>query len=641
MHPGSADGHGVWFGDARFLSEYRLLVGGREPRADDVLCEGGWAEFVLRAGDLEIRRHRFVSEGLHERITVLNTGRSLADAKLELVFAADFADMLAVRGVQGLPDPQPAPAIETGRGTSFSDATSSRSTEVILRPAGSPLRLHLGPGEQTTATVHVLPGGAGAEPDFDAGLGQLRQSYRDWAADCAAFETDNAQLNALLQQSRDDMRMLCDRYSTGIYPTAGLPWFAVPFGRDAFFCSLQGLPVNPEIARGALRYLAAHQGRREDPHSEEQPGKILHEVRTGPMVEHGLWPRILYGTVDATPLFLCVLAETLDWTNDIGLYEELLPAAEAALDWCDTYGDPDRDGYIEYGGGRARNQGWKDSHDSLTHVDGVHAPLPAALCEVQAYLYRGLLGMARNGRPQLAARAETLRRRLNRDFWMGPERFVAQGLDGSKRRIAAITSNPGHCLWAGILTPAHARAVATRLMSQDLFSGWGVRTLSTDAVNYDECSYHNGSVWPHDTAIAADGLRKAGFPAAAERTARAILDAGMALPDRRLPELWCGNERTAAALPNSYRNSCSPQNWAAGSVYALVTTLLGLGADAVSGRLRIAPIPTASWQRMEVTGLHFAGSRIDFAVEGERVKVGKLPRGVKVVTSPRNGRGGY
>jgi glycogen debranching enzyme len=451
-----------------------------------------------------------------------------------------------------------------------------------------------------------------------------------WADDCAAFETDNPTLNELLEQSREDMRMLLDRYPTGIYPTGGMPWFAVPFGRDALIASSFVLPMNPEVARGALRFLAAHQGLRVDPRTEEEPGKILHEVRDGEVVEKGLWPHILYGTIDATPLFLCALADTVDWTGDTALLDELWPNAEAALAWCDAYGDRDADGYIEYGIGiEARNEGWKDSGDSLTNVDGTDVSRPAALCEVQGYLYRALMGMARR-RPELEGRAFELRRRFDRDFWMPRERFIAQALDGGKRRVEAVASNPGHCLWSGILSPPSARAVAARLVAPDLFSGWGIRTLSTRAINYDPRSYHNGSVWPHDNAIAAAGLRASGFRGKAERVARATLEAGMAYADRRLPELFSGATRTPGKAPEDYEASCRPQNWGAASAFSMVSTLLGLQADASRGRLRIAPVETALWKRLEVTGLHFAGQRLDFSVEGSRVKLGRVPPGIEV-----------
>jgi glycogen debranching enzyme len=425
--------------------------------------------------------------------------------------------------------------------------------------------------------------------------------------------------------------MLCDSYPTGIYPTGGLPWYAVPFGRDQIITSIGMLPVNPEIARGVLRYLAAFQGRRIDPDTEEQPGKILHEVRTGEVVDRGLWPHVLYGTIDATPLFVCALAKTFDWTGDDSLLDELWPAAEAALEWCFRYGDVDGDGYIEYSGGRARNQGWKDSDDSLAHVDGTDPPRPAALCEVQAYLYGALIAMS-GRRPELKERAAELRRRFNRDFWMAKEKYVAQALDGAKGQVAAISSNPGHCLWAGLLPAARAAHVAERLLSPEMFNGWGIRTLSTQAINYHPGSYHNGSVWPFDTAMAAAGLRTSGFPEHAERVARALMEGGMAMPLRRMPELWRGDERETGRPPTDYANSCTPQAWSAASTYSLVTTLLGLSADARRGLLSVAPIETKLWRRVEVSGLHFHGHRIDFSVDGTQVKVGRVPQGIEVKT---------
>jgi glycogen debranching enzyme len=403
----------------------------------------------------------------------------------------------------------------------------------------------------------------------------------------------------------------------------------VPFGRDPLITSILLLHVNPELAAGVLRYLAAKQGSGLNEDSEEQPGKILHEVRTGEVVERGLWPNILYGTIDATALFLCALTETEHWTYDHRLIDELWPAAEAALEWCLNYGDAEADGYIEYRGARARNQGWKDSDDSLTNTDGSDALRPAALCEVQAYLFRGLIGMSRR-RPQLKERAEELKRRFNRDFWMPDEEFVAQALDANKSQVRAISSNPGHCLWMRILDAPKAAQVVNRLVSPELFSGWGIRTLSDRAINYDPCSYHNGSVWPFDTALSVAGMRQYGFAEESERVATALMEAVIELPMRRPPELFCGNRREPGVAPKEYWNTCTPQLWSAASVYTVVSSILGLEADPESRRLRVAPIKTRLWNRVEVAGLHFAGERIDFSVEGTRVKVGSLPAGIAI-----------
>jgi glycogen debranching enzyme len=627
-------GDGLWFADTRMLSDYRLLIGGLDPVPVSVVMEDGSASFELAARGLRVSLVRYVDGGLHDQITITNPHEAAVDEDFELVFASDFAAMFAVRGIAPeLLPPGPAPAIKTADGLVITRVDwPGQSSRVIVRPAALKRRIRFEPGTELTFLVDVVPQEPTARAsDFEAGLSRINTEYRQWRADCASIRTDNPAVNELLERSLADIRMLCDRYPTGIYPTGGLPWYAVPFGRDQIITSMGMLPINPEIARGVLRYLAAHQGRRTDSASEEQPGKILHEVRTGEIVERGLWPHVLYGTVDATPLFVCALAESVDWTGDVALFDELWTAAEAALEWCARDGDVDGDGYIEYHGGRAHNQGWKDSDDSLTHVDGADPSRPAALCEVQAYQYRALVAMSAR-RPELKERAEELRRRFNRDFWIAKQRYVAQALDGAKRQVAAISSNPGHCLWAGLLPSARAKDVADRMLSPELFNGWGIRTLSTHAVNYDPGSYHNGSVWPFDTALAAAGLRKSGFPEHAERVARALMEGGMAMPLRRMPELWRGDEREPGRPPTDYASSCTPQAWSAAAGYSLVTTLLGLRADARRGVLHVAPLETKLWRRVEVSGLHFNGHRIDFAIDGTEVKVGKLPKGIKVST---------
>jgi glycogen debranching enzyme len=625
------NGDGVWLADTRILSEFRLLIDGVEPRHVSVRAEEAWASFELEGAGIRVARVRYMDGGLRERITLSNTQDVTVERDVELVFGADFAAMLAIRGIlPDLPAPVPAQARAMPEGLLFERRGGfDGATRITVRPAGLRRHVVLAPGDEITLLVDAVPEPGTGAIDFETGLAEVKAAYPRWQADSLSVRSDNAPLNELFERSLNDLRMLCNRYPTGIYPMGGLPWFAVPFGRDPLITSIMMLPVNPDLARGVLRYLAAHQGERADEDSDEQPGKILHEVRTGEVVERGLWPHILFGTVDATPLFLNALASTVEWTGDTSLLDELWPAAEAAMEWCTSYGDVDNDGYIEHRGAGARNQGWKDSDDSLTHVDGSDPPGPAALCEVQAYLYRGLVGLAAL-KPELKSRAEELRRRFNEDFWMPRERFVAQALDGTKRQVQAITSNPGHCLWAGILPPDRAVQVAGRLFEPDMFSGWGIRTLSSDAVNYDSCSYHNGSVWPFDSAIAAAGVRRSGSPAHAGRLATALLEAGIAFPLRRLPELWCGDSREPGQPPSVYWNSCAPQAWSAGSVFLLLSTLLGLEADALAGRLRIAPVDTPLFHRLEVSGLHFAGRRIDFSVEGEEVRVGKLPRGIRV-----------
>ena len=627
-------GDGVWFADTRILSEFRLLIGGAEPQLVDLHLERGYASFHLAARGLHVTRTRYMDGGLRERITISNPGSGTVEEDVELGFAADFAAMLAIRGnVPELPPPVAASSSDTPDGFLITRHDwPGQSALVIVRPAGFKRRTRLGPGKELTIFIDVVPGAIGAGvTDFEEGLVRTKAAYARWFEACASIRTDNPAVNELLDRSLSDLRMLCDRYPTGLYPTGGLPWYGVPFGRDQLIASMMMMPFNPEIARGVLRYLAARQGRRNDPSSEEQPGKILHEVRTGEVVDRGLWPHHLFGTIDATPLFLCALAETVDWTGDESILDELWINAEGAIEWCAKFGDVDEDGYIEYRGARARNQGWKDSDDSLTHADGTDPARPVALCEVQGYLYRGLLKLA-GRKPELKERATDLQRRFNRDFWMSSESYLAQALDGAKRQVEAITSNPGHCLWAGILPRDRAANVANRLLSPELFNGWGIRTISTKSINYDPGSYHNGSVWPFDTAMAAAGLRESGFADHAEQVARALMEGGMAMPLRRLPELWTGDSRVQGTPPGDYAGSCSPQAWSAGAAFSLITTLLGLSAQGRSGRLRVAPVETSLWKRVEVSGLHFGGHRIDFSVDGTKVKVGQLPSGISVTT---------
>ena len=626
--PGQFLGDGVWDGDTRILSALRVLVNGLEIRPLRFETDDSSATFEGQGGGLHVTRLRFVDSGLHEHITLTNQGASVVDAVLEVEVAADFAAMLGIRGaVPELGHPADALPIKTVEGVRFE--SGARGSRVIAFPEGLKHQVRLLPNDEFVLRLDVVRDDGRPVVDFLSGLEEAKAVFPSWAAESMSVRTDNPALNQLLEQAAADIRMLCNRYDTGIFPTGGLPWYAVPFGRDTLISSILLLHVNPAIARGVLRFLARHQGKKVDEESEEQPGKILHEVRDGEVVERGFWPHILYGTSDATALFLCALTETEDWTQDTAFANELWPHAEAALEWCMEYGDSDGDGYIEYFGGRARNQGWKDSDDSLTNTDGTDAMRPAALCEVQGYLHRGLVGMSRRN-PALRAQAADLKRRFNHDFWMPDERFIAQALDGSKHQVRAVTSNPGHCLWMRVLDKTKAAHVARRLAAPDLFSGWGVRTLSERAVNYDPCSYHNGSVWPFDTALAVAGLRQYGYTAEAERVARALLEACMEFPLRRPPELFCGEARTPGDPPKEYWNTCTPQLWSAAAMFTCVSEILGLDTNPRRKTLRVSPIETALWNRIEVTGLHFAGQRVDFSVEGTTVKPGRLGSGVRI-----------
>ncbi|HEX6489638.1 MAG TPA: glycogen debranching N-terminal domain-containing protein [Candidatus Dormibacteraeota bacterium] len=670
-------GMGLFRSDTRFLSGYQMRINGKAPvllnRSIDRAYVATFqlanprlestAGAVVPAQTLSIRRTRFMHRGLHERIGIQNCGRRTVDLELELTFGADFDDIFQVRGYKRLPmlgrrlEPQPT---ETGFTFGYEGLDGiRRETEIVFYPvprvhgARASLQLRLTPQQTFVLLVDVLPLIGDDEPDpqfdFDGALRSLEEKYGDWNEQCAGWETDNEALNGgLIWRSQEDLRILSDDLPTGIFPTAGLPWYACPFGRDALITSLQTLGLNLEMARGTLRYLAEHQGRRVDPYRAEEPGKILHEQRFGELANLRQIPHTpYYGTVDATPLFLVLLVELVKWTGDTELFSELLPHTMAALEWIDRYGDVDGDGFVEYhveSVGGLRNQGWKDSYDSLQHEDGRPAPLPAALIEVQGYIYDAKLGLAKVLRhlrrddfaDRLEAEALELRRKINRQFWMADQKFYAQALDRDKRQVRSISSNAGHALWSRVPDARRATHLARRLVAGDLFSGWGIRTLSSHSPGYNPMSYHNGSIWPHDNSILAEGLRRGGFRDEAELVARSVLEASMRFGDARIPELFCGfqRDRRFASPPGEYLVSCSPQAWAAGALFHLLRVLAGIEPDSLAGVLRVDPLPTPLYSRLRIEGVRVGDDDVDITIESAdsspRVKVDRRPRGMRL-----------
>jgi glycogen debranching enzyme len=512
-------------------------------------------------------------------------------------------------------------------------------------------RLSLGPYQTRLVSLTVDPVTGDERPpevEFDIAVHRLRRSYEEWERDCTRLVTDNELFNELLDRSLRDLRALATRTDGGEIIQAGIPWYATVFGRDSLITSHQLLSINPRPARETLRFLARHQGTKVDDWRDEQPGKILHEVRRGELAGAGIVPHTpYYGSVDATPWFLIVFAQHLRWTGDVAFAEELLPAAEAALGWIDTYGDLDGDGFVEYlcrSPGGMRNQGWKDSNDAVVHADGRLAEPPIALAEVQGYVYLAKERMAdvyealgqRERARELLAQAEELRRRFNEAFWMEDERYFAMALDADKRQVRTVTSNPGHCLYCGIVDEDKAVALAKRLLAPDMFSGWGVRTMSKSAVAYNPMSYHNGSVWPHDNALIAAGLKRYGFVRATNRVATALFDAAITADYMRLPELFCGFTRRTPNRPVSYPIACSPQAWAAGSPFLMLQAMLGISAQANRNLLTVNKPQLPTWlNTVEVRDLAVGTSRISllFQREGEITAFSVLSRegGVRVV----------
>jgi glycogen debranching enzyme len=443
--------------------------------------------------------------------------------------------------------------------------------------------------------------------------------------------TDRPEVNRVLDRAADDLAMLHTSFQDGRLTAAGIPWFVAPFGRDSLIASLQTLHLTPDRAIETLRTLAALQGRTLDPFREEEPGKILHEMRYGEMARLGEIPhRPYYGSIDATPLFVMLFAETVRWTGDETLYRDLLPHMRQALEWIEHWGDRDGDLLVEYTtqpshSAHIVHQGWKDSHDSLHDGDGQMVSGNIALVEVQGYVfaaYRWLADIvAHYGDTVWAAdlreRSETIRRLVEKQFWLPKERFYAQALDGEKRPVAAISSNPGHLLFCGLPSRKRTRFVAARLRRRDLDSGWGVRTLATSMPAYNPMSYHNGSVWPHDNSLIAAGLGRYGESGGLALIASALFAAAEQLSDHRLPELYCGFARHHEAIadaPVLYPVGCSPQAWAAGAAPLLMRAILGLEANLDKGTLRVAPAFPEWLSRVRIDGLEALGRRFDLQV---------------------------
>jgi glycogen debranching enzyme len=411
------------------------------------------------------------------------------------------------------------------------------------------------------------------------------------------------------------------------YFAAGVPWFVALFGRDSIITAIQTLAYNPKIAEDTIQLLAAYQGRKLDEWREEEPGKILHELRVGEMANLNETPHTpYYGTIDATPLFLILVGRHAAWTGDLALFNELRDNVEAALGWIDNYGDIDADGYVEYVGNAGKgliNQGWKDSTDAIINSDASLAAPPIALVEVQAYVYQAkmeIAGLYRragdHGRAdRLEQEARRLREQFNRDYWV-EEGFFALALQDGNRRAAVMSSNAGHALWTGIAESDKARAVADRLMADDMFNGWGIRTLSSRELYYNPLGYHVGTVWPHDNSLVVAGLRRYGLDEQAMRVFIGLIEAAVYFDAHRLPELFGGFSRGDYRVPVNYPVACQPQAWAAGSVPYMFKSLLGLVPEAFDRRLRIArPVLPPFVNQVEIRRLRVGGSIVDLKFE--------------------------
>jgi glycogen debranching enzyme len=601
-------------------------------------------------GLLHVLRSKFLwHETSYERLSLSNFGLTGLELSLEVALAADFADIFEVRGTRRTRRGQMRPTRPTSDGVRFAyDGLDgvSRYTSVHCDPpptatAGGRLRfdLRLEPRQAVEITMTVTCG-HGEEQErpraaFESALTSAMSAMIRAKSSVATIRSSSRPFDDWIERSRSDLYIMVSETPSGRYPYAGVPWFSTPFGRDGIITALSMLWPDPGLARGVLGYLAATQATREEPARDAQPGKILHEARDGemPALEEVPFGRY-YGSVDSTPLFVLLAGRYYDRTGDLATIRALWPHIEAALRWIDVYGDVDGDGFIEYARSRETglvHQGWKDSHDAIFHADGSQAEAPIALCEVQGYVYAARhhaaeLAMALGDKRRAKAlqrQAEALHEEFEQRFWNEEIGAYAMALDGQKRQCAVVSSNAGQCLMSGIATPSHAQRVAETLMAPSTFTGWGVRTIRAGESRYNPMSYHNGSVWPHDTALVAAGLARYGFKDHVERLVSALFDASMHLDLFRLPELFCGFERRTGEGPTRYPIACAPQAWASAAVYQLLKSLLGLEVDGVRRRVifRQPRLPESlDWLRL--TNLSIGAAELDLLCERRGQDVG-------------------
>jgi glycogen debranching enzyme len=611
--------HGFFVRDTRHLSVWRLFLDGRPLEPLSVADVDYFvAQFFLvpplrqlfSSPEMSVVRRRAVQKAWFEELTVVNHRNEATRAELRLEVDADFADLFEVKWGQ-IRDRPIVRRVEDDElclryrsGDFVRETRISTDAPAIVSEDGFEVVLELNPREEANVSFRISPiagsdgadgaaaPGKGSSTTFEQTRTALHEELEAWLAQAPSLETDWDLLKHVYRRSLDDLaalRLYPDALQGESLPAAGLPWFMTAFGRDSLITSYQALPFVPHLARATLRALAARQGAVRDDFRDEEPGKILHEIRFGELSERGELPYSpYYGSADSTPLFLIVLDELERWTGDRELVRELEPNARAALAWIDADGDLDGDGYVEYERRNRetglRNQCWKDSWNSILFSDGRLAETPIATCEIQGYVFDAKRRAARLaeecwGDPELAERlrreAEALRERFERDFWLEERGHYALALDRHKQPVDSLTSNVGQLLWSGIVSQERAAATAERLLSRPLFSGWGVRTMATDEAGYSPVAYHNGTVWPHDNSLIAHGLARYGYREQAGRICVSLLEAATGF-ENSLPEVFAGYDIDLTRHPVEFPTACQPQAWAAASPLLFLRTMLGM-----------------------------------------------------------------
>jgi glycogen debranching enzyme len=666
---GAQGPEGLFFRDVRVLSTWRLRLDDHPLQVLSVLPHEPFrTTFLARvpprssSTELLVERRRYVGEGMREDLRVRNLGMQTVATRLRLDVDSDFADLFAVK--EGRVQERSGESSTSVEGETIALGCRSGSLDLGVRISATGGQAHRGqlafdlllaPRSDWETTIMVIPvvDGTEVQPTFPAGR-PVEESHparrlQRWRAASPAVETEDVELLRTLRQSTEDLGAL-RLFDPGDPDTAaiaaGAPWFMALFGRDSLLSSYMALPLDPTLALGTMKKLARMQGRKVDQHTEEQPGRILHETRLGadfPLAHGG--GKVYYGTADATPLFVVLLGELRRWSIASDQVEALLPNVDRALAWIEQYGDRDGDGFVEYQrsteAGLA-NQGWKDSWDGVNAADGTLAETPIALCEVQAYVYAAYVARSHfaylagddAATDQWADKADAIKAAFNEQFWLPDRGWFAVALDGAKRPVDALTSNIGHCLWTGIVDEDKAAQVAEHLISPEMFTGWGVRTLASSMGRYNPMSYHNGSVWPHDSVLVATGLMRYGFVEEAQRIGTGLLDAATAFGGR-LPELFCGFDRSEYSSPVPYPTSCSPQAWAAATPVQVMRMLLRLEPRMPRDEIWFDPAWPARYGPLRIHHLPLGGRRVGLVVDGDEAELEGLPAGIQVIRRPR------
>ncbi len=653
IQPPGAPDVGFFHLDTRFLSEIELRIDGHRTVVLSSSTERTYASqielttgnitlrdsFDLPENTVHIRREQLLSNDIFfDRIAFENFNLKPIDFIVEVSFDADFVDVFQVRGVARKIHGQFYEPVVRDNRLVFSyrglDDTF-RQTVVEMKPSPMQIEkrtarweLHLEPLKKMHLELHVTPyqeGRAVRSTDFrfDENLRGRRETFREWESRSTRFDSSNEVFDETLKTATGDFHALLIPEGDEHIIAAGIPWFATMFGRDSIIAAYQTLSLNPQLAIDTLRVLARYQSDAYSDWQDEEPGKILHEYREGEMTRCGEVPfGPYYGSVDSTPLWLILLSETFNWTADEKLIRELLPAAYKALDWIDQYGDLDGDGFVEYKRRSPKgliNEGWKDSWDANLHKDGTLASPPIALAEVQGYVYDAKYRMASLlklfGESQRAERlrreAHELARRFERAFWLPDYGCYAMALDADKKPLEVVSSNAGQLLFSRIIGRDKARLVTQRMMRQDMFSGWGWRTLSADEKVFNPLSYHRGSVWPHDNSLIAHGMALHEQRQPAIQILTTLFQAALNFRDYRLPELFCGVHRRENDEPVHYPVSCSPQAWASGSMFLILSSVLGIRPSAQRKELNIINPELPEWlEWLRIRNLRIGNSRI-------------------------------